>query len=198
MQSTDSIIIKCLKAGNQKVFESVYDKFFGPLYSYAREYVIDGEVASEIVQDTFLKLWEIRETIADNTTLQSFLYRITRNNCLNYLNHLKVQKKYLDYTYLQKIELELNTGALNDNSADKIISEELERKIEKTIQSLPQKCKQIFLMSRLDEKKYREIAVELGISEKTIENQIQKALKLFRKHLTDYITALLIVLLHFI
>lgn len=193
MHATDSIIIKFIKEGNQQIFASVYEEFYGKMYIYAREYVLNGEVASELAQDTFLKLWEIRETLSEDTSLQAFLYRITRNNCINYLNRLKVQQKYMSYSYLQQKEIALNFVALNDNSADKIISEELEKKIDKTIESLPLRCKQIFLMSRFEEKKYREIASELGISEKTVENQILKALKLLRKHLSDFITTILIL-----
>lgn len=197
METTDSLIVKLLKDGNQQVFESVYEKFFGQLFIYAREYVLDSEVASEIVQDTFLKLWEIRKTIVPDTTLQSFLYRIARNNCLNYLKNIKVQEKYRSLTYSQKIEIALNFGALNDSSAEKIISDELEKKINDTIESLPSKCKQIFLMSRFEEKKYREIANELSISEKTVENHILKALKVMRKHLSEYLTSFLMLLSHF-
>lgn len=191
MLLTDSILVKFLKEGNQEVFESVYKKFYGPLYVYSKEYVVDGDIAHGIVQDTFLKLWEKRTNLDDNTYLQSYLYRLTRNNCLNYLKHLKVQEKYKKFSRIKKLEIELNSTALNHSSAEKIISDELEEKINETIESLPPKCKQIFKMSRYDEMKYKEIAKELNLSVKTVENQIIKALGILRKHLSEFITCLI-------
>lgn len=188
---TDSIIVKFLKEGNQEVFRSVYEKFFGSLLVYAKEYVIDSNIAHEMVQDTFVKLWEKKETLDDNTFLQSFLYRITRNNCLNYLKHIKVEEKYNTFTRAKKIELALNNTALNNNSAEKILSEELEEHINNAIENLPPKCKEIFKLSRFEEKKYREIAEELNLSVKTVENQILKALKVLREKLSEFTTALL-------
>jgi RNA polymerase sigma-70 factor (ECF subfamily) len=197
MLLTDSILVKFLKEGNREVFESVYKKFFGPLYVYAKEYVVEGNIAREIVQDTFLKLWEKRTSLDDNTSLQSYLYRLTRNNCLNYLKRVKVEERFQQFSRLNKLELELNSSALNHSSAEKIISEELEEKINETIESLPPKCRQIFKMSRNDEMKYKDIAKELNLSVKTVENQILKALKILRKHLSDFITCLLILTPHF-
>ena len=95
---TDSILVKFLKEGNQQVFESIYEKFYGQLIVYAREYVVSDEVAHEMVQDTFLKLWEKRENLEDNTQFQSYLYRVTRNACLNHLKHLVVQEKFRQFT----------------------------------------------------------------------------------------------------
>lgn len=197
MLLTDSILVKFLKEGNQEVFQSIYEKFFGPLFVFAKEYVIDPDVAHEMVQDTFMILWEKRQTLNDETYLQSYLYKITRNNCLNYLKHLKVQEKYRQFTKSRKIELELNSAALQNSSAEKILSEELEEKINEAIDSLPPKCKQIFKLSRFEEKKYREIAEELNLSVKTVENQILKALKVLRKHLSEFIGSLLIAISNF-
>ena len=195
MASSDSILIKLLKDGNPKVFETVYNRFFGPLFVYAKEYVINEEEAKELVQDTFLKLWEVKATLYDDTSLSAYLYRITRNNCLNYLKHLKVQKKYRQYSVSKKMELELNYSALNHDSADGIISEELEEKVTDTINSLPPRCKQIFELSRFQDKKYREIAEELNISVKTVENQIQKALKIMRENLYGLLRLIIIAFL---
>ena len=195
MLLTDSILVKFLKEGNEEVFKSIYERFFGPLYVYAVEYVVDKEVAYEMVQDTFLKLWEKKSTLADDTYLQSYLYRVTRNNCLNYLKHLKVKEKYKQFSKSKQLEINLNFTALNDSSAEKIISDELEEKINKAIDQLPPKCKNIFLLSRYENKKYREIADELGLSVKTVENQIQKALKVLRKHLAEYLPTYLLFIL---
>lgn len=195
MGKTDSILVKLLKDGNTKVFESVYNRFFVRLFVYAREYVGNEEVAKELVQDTFLKLWEVKTALNDDTHLSSYLYRITRNNCLNYLKHLKVQEKFRNYSALKRMELELNYNALNHDSAERLISEELEEKINQVIDSLPPRCKQVFKLSRFQDKKYREIAHELNISIKTVENQIQKALKILRENLNGLINVIIIIFL---
>ena len=195
MAQADLILIKLLKEGNVKVFEAFYDKYFDPILVYCNHYVTDREMAKEMAQDTFLKLWETKESLNNNTNIQSFLYRIARNNCLNHIKHLKVEQKYLDYTKAQKTEIELNELALSQSSAEKIISEELEEKINLTIGSLPPRCRQVFELSRFKGKKYREIASDLNISVKTVENQIQKALKILRENIFSISLALL---LHFL
>jgi len=197
MLLTETILIKLLKDGNQDVYRSIYEKYFGSLFIFAKEYVQEDEVAKEMVQDTFLKLWEKRTSLDNDTNIQSFLYRITRNNCLNYIKHLKVQQKYHNFSKSKQIETELNFTALNHESLEKLISAELEEKINKAVLSLPPRCKQIFEFSRNDEKKYREIADELNISIKTVENQIQKALNKLRQHLSEFMTLLLIILTTF-
>lgn len=195
MAQADFILIKLLKGGDPKVFESVYNRLYGALFVYAREYVGSEEIAKELVQDTFLKLWEVKFTLQDDTHLSSYLYRITRNNCLNYLKHLKVQEKYRQYSVSKKMELELNYSALSHDSADELVSEELEEKINQAIDALPPRCKQIFELSRFQDKKYREIACELNISVKTVENQIQKALKILRENLHGLMRLIIIAFL---
>lgn len=195
MGQTNSILIKLLKDGNTEVFESIYNKFYSSLFVYAREYAGSEEVAKELVQDTFLKLWEVKATLKDDTHLSSYLYRITRNNCLNYLKHLKVQEKYRDYSASKRMELELNYSALSQDSADQLVSEELEEKINQAIDSLPPRCKQVFELSRFHDKKYREIAQDLNISIKTVENQMQKALKVLRENLKGLMNSIIILFL---
>jgi len=186
MHETDSILISLLKTGNRNVFESVYNKYYGNLFTYSKSYVLNAEVAQEMVQDTFLKLWEKKESLNDDTNIQALLYRIARNNCFNYLKRLKVEQNYLEYSKSKKTVLELNELALRQSSAEKIISEELEEKINDAIESLPPRCSLVFKMSREQGKKYKEIAGELNISIKTVENQIQKALKELRKSLSEF------------
>jgi RNA polymerase sigma-70 factor (ECF subfamily) len=134
-----------------------------------------------------VKLWEKSEILPLDTMVQPLLYRIARNNCLNYLKHLKVTEKYLKLQAHSQSEIELNIYALSDESAQRIICEELEAKILKVLDTLPPGCKKVFELSRLEEKKHKEIADILGIAVKTVENQIQKALKIMRKELKDYL-----------
>lgn len=194
MLKTNTILISLLKEGNKNVFAAVYDQYFGSQYVYAVKYVLDTEVAKEMVQDSFLKLWEKRNSLSEETQILPLLYQITRNNCLNHLKHEKVRERHK--TRMQK--LDLNYVAISNLSAEKIIAEELEESINKAISLLPPRCREIFELSRNQEKKYREIAAELNISEKTVENQMLKALKIMREKLSEYLPVLIIFLLHFL
>jgi RNA polymerase sigma-70 factor (ECF subfamily) len=104
-----------------------------------------------------------------------------------------VTEKYQQLQSYRQSEIELNIYALSDDSAQLIISEELEGKIRKAIDSLPPACRKVFELSRWDEKSYHEIADCLGIAIKTVENQMQKALKVMRKELKDYLPFLIFI-----
>ena len=192
MLNTNSILIKLLKDGNKTVFADIYNQYFGSLYVYAVKYVLDTEVAKEMVQDSFVKLWEKRNSLSEETHILPLLYQITRNNCLNHLKHEKVREKHK--TRMRK--LDLNYLAISHSSAEKIISQELEENIRKAIESLPPRCREIFELSRNEEKKYKEIAAELNLSEKTVENQILKALKIMREKLYEYLPVLIVPLFY--
>lgn len=189
----NAFLVRKLKQRDNEAFKAIYEIYYSRILTYCVGYVIDRNIAQELTQDTFVKLWEKSELFPDDTMLQPLLYRIARNNCLNYLKHLKVTEKYNKMQAHRQSEIEMNLYALSDESAQLIISEELEAKIIQAINSLPPACKKVFEMSRMDEKKYSEIAVELGIAEKTVENQIQKALKIMRKELKDYLPFLLFI-----
>lgn len=189
----NAFLVRKLKQRDNEAFRTIYEIYYSRIITYCVGYVIDRNIAQELTQDTFVKLWEKSELFPDDTMLQPLLYRIARNNCLNYLKHLKVTEKYNKMQAHRQSEIEMNLYALSDESAQLIISEELEAKIIQAINSLPPACKKVFEMSRMEEKKYSEIADELGIAEKTVENQIQKALKIMRKELKDYLPFLLFI-----
>lgn len=174
-----------LRKGREGAFDRVFSYYFPRLMNFANEYVHDSEVAREIVQDTFLKLWEIRKKLAPDTRLPSLLFTITRNDALNYLKQLIHKQKYID-DRKRYYENQLNYIALRDESSDKLIYSELYEKISFTIDNLPEKCKQAFLLSRNEGLKYREIADRLKISVKTVETHVSDALKKLREALKDF------------
>lgn len=148
------------------------------------EYTQNVHIAQEFVQDTFLKLWEIRTKINAETNMGNFLYTIAKNKCLNYLRDqqtiLRAQK---NRDYLEK---QLSIEALHEVGDQWIQFRELKVLIEKTIEEMPEDIKQIFIMSRFEEMKYKEIAAKLNISVKTVESKISKALTILRKVIEDY------------
>jgi RNA polymerase sigma-70 factor (ECF subfamily) len=186
-------LVKMLKQRNTEAFHTIYNIYFTRIQVYCAGYVTENYIAQEMTQDTFVKLWEKCELLLDDTLLQPLLYRIARNNCLNYLKHLKVTEKFQKMQLHRQSEIELNIYALADESAQMIISEELEAKILKSINLLSPACKKVFELSRMEEKTYSEIAKELDIAVKTVENQIQKALKILRKELKEYLPFLIFI-----
>jgi len=167
-------------------FEDLFKSHFKGLTVFATRYVKDIDVAKELVQDAFVTLWEKRDTIDTSKSVKSYLTTIIYNKCLNYLrDHQKFNRNLLLAENLLENPDELNAD-------DELFSNELGDKINKVLYSLPEKCKEVFILSRYENMKYYEIAQKLGISTKTVEAQISKALKIFREQLQDYIKLLLL------
>lgn len=165
---------------DKQSFEILFRTHFKGLTFFALEYVKDYEIAREIVQEVFVNLWEKRSSIDPEKSPKSYLGTSVRNRCLNYLRD---QKKY----YPDILEMESIGPDEEYSEMDKLITDELKAKIEEATRELPDKCKEVFLLSRFENKKYKEIAQELDISVKTVEAQMSKALKMMREKLADYI-----------
>lgn len=190
IQIPDSDILLAIRQGNERVFETVFKKHYQALCNYACGILKDMDDAEEVVQSIFLKFWEQREEIEISVSLKSYLYRAVHNTCLNRLKHLKIQETYRQYVgdYLE------NT---HDSATDILDKVELESRIADALEKLPEQCRLIFKMSRFEELKYQEIADRLGLSIKTVENQIGKALKIMRTELADYLPIILLMMLFF-
>jgi RNA polymerase sigma-70 factor, ECF subfamily len=180
LQITDNDILQAIRQGNERVFETFFRKHYQPLCNYACGILKDMDDSEEIVQSIFMKLWEQRQEIDITISLKSYLYRAVHNTCLNRIKHLKVQDEYRQHVgYF----LENN----HESATDTLYKNELEKRIADAIELLPKQCQIIFKMSRFEELKYQEIADKMGLSVKTIENQIGKALKIMRTELADYL-----------
>lgn len=182
--------IPALRKGEKKAFEEVYTDFFGVLYHLCLQYLHDEKVSEEIVQDTFLKLWEIRETINDQGNIRNFLYTITKNNCLNYLRNQKISMKHLEN--MKYLEMQFNYEAL-EKLGNYLQFEELRNKIEEVISKLPAEVIETFKLSRFEDLTYREIADKQGISIKTVEARISKGLRILRVDLKDYLPLIYLI-----
>jgi RNA polymerase sigma-70 factor, ECF subfamily len=151
---------------------------------FAQKYVKDFETAKEIVQDSFLSLWEKRETIDMERPVKSYLTKVIHNKCTN---HLRDNRKF--DRYILSVENLVDIPEYNDS--DSLVEEELHIKIDSAIAELPEKCREVFVMSRYESLKYQEIADKLQISVKTVETQMSKALQHMRIRLSEYISVLL-------
>jgi RNA polymerase sigma-70 factor (ECF subfamily) len=179
-----AINIDLLREGNKAEFEKIHIEFFDVLFALGLQYTSDKSTAEGIVQDTFLKLWEVREGLLPQTNVRNFLYTLTKNLCLNHLRDQKTVWKHLNQ--LKYYECEYAIESLNRIGEDYSEFKELSEKVDQAIEKLPDELKVVFKMSRLEELKYREIAEKLKISEKTVEARMTKALKFLRKELKDY------------
>ncbi|MFA0963588.1 RNA polymerase sigma-70 factor [Roseivirga sp. BDSF3-8] len=178
-------ITQKLKAGDRKVFEELFRMHYTELCLFARKYTNDMEKGEELVQDLFVRLWDKRETMEFNTSVKSYLYTSLKNTCLNYLKHLKVREKYQQHVMREYKES-------NHHLHDPMVEPDFELRVYKAIDELPRQCREIFKMSRFEGLKYREIADHLGVSIKTVENQIGKALRLLRVELKDLMALLIL------
>lgn len=167
-------------------FETVFKELYSSLCAYAYNFVREQEASEEIVQEIFFKMWNQRREIQISSSLDAYLYRSVRNASLNLLKHINIRERY-------KESNSENIRLSEREEVNPLEASELEKIIRKSIDMLPEQRKRIFIMSRYEELKYREIAEKLNISVKTVENQMGKALSFLRKELADYITIILLL-----
>ncbi|NJO89469.1 MAG: RNA polymerase sigma-70 factor [Chloroflexia bacterium] len=181
-------VTKNIKHLDKTAFEKLFREYFVPLTAFAKKYVGDVDSAKEIVHDVFVNLWTKRETIDLEKAVKSYLYTSAYNRSLNYIRDHK--------KFNSNVSVEDNFSKASDwNFENNIDALELEEKINRVINSLPEKCKEVFLMSRFEGLKYQEIADKLNISVKTVEAQMSKALKALKENLKDYLTVLILLLM---
>ncbi|NOS90506.1 MAG: RNA polymerase sigma-70 factor [Cyclobacteriaceae bacterium] len=185
MTDSDLIYDTELVQGNELAFEKIFKIYYKPLCHYAYSFLNDGAEAEEVVQNTFVKIWERRSNIQVQTSVKAYLYSMVRNSCLNVIKHEKVKKEFAkDHQYVSETSRPV--------VEEKMISNDLESKIYEAMRALPEQCRLVFQLSRFEELKYQEIAEQLEISVKTVENQMGKALKTMRLHLKEYLVLVLL------
>lgn len=140
------------------------------------------------MHDVFLTLWERKEEIEISFTLTTYLFTLVKNRCLNFLRHKLIEE---EYNSQMKEELGFKLYALEAFDYSYQSEEELQEIIRRALDTLPERCREIFIKSRIEGLKYKEISDELGISVNTVENQMVTALKKLRVALKDYLPLLL-------
>ncbi|MBS1567224.1 MAG: RNA polymerase sigma-70 factor [Bacteroidetes bacterium] len=184
MELNDTVLIQLLGNRDEGAFEQVFKAHFKNLHAYACTIVQETAAAEEIVQNVFYKIWEKAAQLNISPPVAAYLYRAVNNESINYLKHQKVKSVHRAHTlYHMKNQ--------SENATKKVLAGELEKRLRKALTELPEQCRIIFQLSRFEELRYREIAGRLGISVKTVENQMGKALKLLRVKLVDFLPLLL-------
>lgn len=191
MDLPEQLQIRALAEGDITAFEMLFRNYYQPLCNYAYTFLQDREDAEEIVQSTFLLVWEKRDTLAIRTSVKPYLYAMVRNACLNVLKHEKIKQRFAG----EEIAL---ADRSHDSVTHTIASNELEYRIKVAMNELPEQCRMVFKLSRFEELKYSEIAEQLNISIKTVENHMGKALKIMREQLKDYLPLIIVLLSGFL
>lgn len=173
--------------GLEKNFDQIYVAYFSRMRRFAKEYVVFDEDAENIVQDVFLLLWEKKEVLDIKVSLTAYLFALVKNKCIDHLRHHIVSEEY-------KKELKAKLYALEQLNYNASSGEDIEEILRNALEKLPERCRGIFVKSRIEGKKYQEIATELNISVNTVENQISIALKKLRIELKDYLPLLIFLI----
>lgn len=164
---------------SEEVYERMFAEWYGALYRYAFSVMRDAAVAEEIVQSVFCVIWEKRKRLPPHRSLKAYLFGCVYYECVNWMRQRKKARI---------LQLHLWHGAnqqLADSANAEIEYGELEKRLDKALSELPERCRAIFFLSRMGQLGYKEIATQLGISVKTVEGQMSKALKHLRKRLAD-------------
>lgn len=165
---------------DKTIFEQLFKEEFKGLVLFSIQYVKDYEAAREIVQEAFIGLWDKRNQIDPSRQVKSYLSTTVRNRSLNYLrDNKKFDSRLLTQENLYPLA--------SYEQADRLVEKELQERIREAISELPERCREVFLLSRNEHLKYQVIADQLQISVKTVETQMSKALHHLRIRLREYL-----------
>ena len=177
MQS-DSEIIGRIRQGDKQEFEKLFRSSYVSLVRYAKTMIRDHDAAEEIVQDLFFRLWKDRQEMKIESSLNGYLFKAVHNRALHYIEHQKVVSRHAG-------EIVAGAELTSEPVTEVIYYNELQARVARVLERLPERCSMIFRMSRFDGMKYNEIADKLAVSLKTVEADMGKALKEFRKALAE-------------
>ena len=181
-QSDNDFLLSAVQRGDQKAFDTLFRRYYPMLCAYGHRFV-ELEDAEEIVEDSLLWIWENRETLVIESSLNSYLFKMVYRRALNKLAHIDATQRADTRFYEEMQEM------LQDTDYYQI--EELAKRIEDAVAALPESYREAFVMHRFRDRSFKEIADTLGVSPKTIDYRIQQALKQLRVDLKDYLPLLL-------
>lgn len=180
MAIQESELLEAFSNGDEAAFEKLFSTYYEPACRYVIRIIRDRDTTEEIVQATFVNLWEKRQLIRSDISFKSYVFRAAYNTALNYIKHRKVVSTFVARKQDRIVEIQREFVSHQPDF-------ELQNRIKEALSDLPPQCQRVFRLSREEGLKYHEIAVELGISKKTVEVHMGKALKLLRASLKDYL-----------
>lgn len=178
----EKTLITQFKRGSEQAFGLIYDRYWSAVCHFASLYLRRTGEVEDVVQEVFIRLWEARLSLRDDTDLESFLFIVTRNLVFTR------RRRSLDRSFYNLTVL--NSLATGDETSQRAEHNDLEERIASLVEQMPGGRRTVFEMSRRKYMTYREISAALGISEKTVERHINEALKFLKAHLVTFIPAI--------
>ena len=190
-QTKELFLYEEMKKGKEYAFDFFFNYYYPGLCVYAQKMIsIPEQKAKDLVQDVFVKFWNDREKSDIRFSIRSYLFASVKNRCFDLLRKKDRNVKVQEIT---------NEMAVSDELFETFVLSELEALFNKSLSKLPERCREVFELSRLQGLKNKEIAAMLNLSEKTVENQITKALHILKTELKDYLPLLILFdLFHFL
>ncbi len=175
--------LEALKLDSEKAFREIMDCWYSRLFNFANGYLTNEENSKEVLQDVFLKLWDNRRKLAENTNLNAYLFTLTRNRCIDIIRRERLMLQFQTDKQEEYRRLTENQDALSDPILDDLFVMEIQTEINRVVSALPEQCRNVFVLSRSNGMKNKEIGQTLDLSEKTVESHLTKALKTIRQAL---------------
>lgn len=172
--------VEQLRKGDKKCFERLFKEHYAPLTDYAYRILHDRAEAQDVVQDVFCKLWDGRESLDIRHSLSAYLYKMAYTNCMASLRHQKVVQEYAEQ---EALDLYFKEVIQTPEAELNLINKDLRYYIDEAVEKLPPRCREIFILAQMEQKSHQEIAGQLGVSVKTVENQLGIAMTKLRKDL---------------
>jgi RNA polymerase sigma-70 factor (ECF subfamily) len=175
----DAKWVEQINKGDTAAFKNLFNTYCQALINFARRYVKDTQIAENIVQDVFVKIWEMRSELNPSLNIKVYLYTMVKNHSLKYIRHLDVQHR--SEPYIEKLQPAVQTPE------EEAQGKELSQAINEAIEKLPEKERLIFSMNRFDHLTYKEIAEIQDLSVKTVETYMGRALRFLRERLVEFL-----------
>ena len=174
-------------ASEIKVFNKLFAEYHGLFVRFANTYLQDEAAAEDIAVEGIMYYWENRYSLSSNSNIPAYILEVIKHKCLNYLQRLRMQEEIVEYLKdCDTWELNLRIATLEACDPEKLFSDELQTLVDKALETLPEQTRDIFIRSRYNNQSHKDIAEALGVSTKTVEFHITKALKVLRVALKDY------------
>jgi len=180
MEVNDQQLFEKVKSGNKIAFESLFRKYYAPIAGFILKYVRDRDSAEEVAQDLFISFWENAPRLQITTSFKSYLYTSAKNYALNYIKKSATRDKYHQLAWDATESETEETDSTRSNSFNQLVN--------KALDTLPEKCREIFIMSKYEGLTYDEIAEYMGLSKKTVENQMGIGLRKIRDWIQPYLS----------
>lgn len=182
-EASDLALMRRIRDGDESAFAALFDQYVVPLCIFVLPYVHSREASADVVHDVFLRLWQRRDQLDVHDSVKAYLYRATRNRALNLLRRDALEQRWKEEVVREAGDEPAAVIATPDESMDRAT---LVAAVESVAAELPERCRMVFMLRWRDGLRYGEIAEAMGISSKTVENQMTRALRTLRERLAPY------------